>query len=117
MSGAIGYNAGLAAEDIVAARYAELGCGVSAQRWRGARGEIDLIVEDGDVTVFVEVKKSRDFASAAARLSNRQMQRIYASAEGYLASSPGGMNSNARFDVALVNGQGAVEILENAFGQ
>ena len=117
MSGAVGYLAGLSAENIVASQYMRNGFGLSAQRWRGAGGEIDLIMNDGDTTVFVEVKKSRDFATAAARLSQRQIQRLCSSAEDYLAKSPGGMNSNARFDVALVNGQGAVEILENAIGQ
>ncbi len=117
MSGKLGYLAGISAEDIVALQYVRRGFGVKAQRWRGMGGEIDLIVEDGDVTVFVEVKKSASFAAAAARVSDRQIRRIYTSAEGYLAASPRGMDSNARFDVALVDASGAVEILENAFGQ
>ena len=117
MTGRLGYLAGETAEDIVALQYARRGFDVKDRRWRGAGGEIDLIVQGGDVTVFVEVKKSRDFASAAARLSGRQMQRIYDSAGGYLSRSPQGLDTNARFDVALVDGTGAVEILENAFGQ
>jgi len=117
MSGSVCYHAGLAAEDIVARNYSDRGFVLKAARWRGQGGEIDLIVEDADTLVFVEVKKSRDFASAAARLSRRQMQRIYASADGYLGESERGLDSNARFDVALVDQGGAVEILENAFGQ
>ena len=117
MSGMTGYLAGISAEDIVAMQYVRQGYGVKAQRWRGMGGEIDLIVDDGEMIVFVEVKKSSDFAQAAAQLSERQMRRIYTSAEGYLATSPKGLDGHARFDVALVDGQGAVEILENAFGQ
>lgn len=117
MTGKSGYLAGAAAEDIVALQYARRGFDVKNRRWRGQGGEIDLIVEGDDVTVFVEVKKSRDFATAAAQLSGPQMQRIYDSAGGYLSRAPKGLDTNARFDVALVDGSGAVEILENAFGQ
>jgi len=117
MTGLVSYQAGLCAEDIVARQYGERGFDLRAKRWRGAAGEIDLIVEDDDTLVFIEVKKSRDFATAAARVSRRQMQRIYASADGYLGETDRGMNTNARFDVALVDQRGAVEILENAFGQ
>ena len=117
MSGVVGYLAGKCAEDIVAQRYQERGCDIAQRRWRGAGGEIDLIVRDADTTVFVEVKKSRDFATAAARLSERQMQRIYASAGGYLETAATGLDTEARFDVALVNAMGDVEILENVYMQ
>ncbi|MGR3662084.1 MAG: YraN family protein [Paracoccaceae bacterium] len=116
MSGAISYYAGLAAEDQVAAEYARRGHKTCERRWRGRGGEIDLIVEDGDGLVFVEVKRARDFARAAERVSRRQMQRIYDTAGEYLARMPMGLNTNARFDVALVDGTGRIEILENAFG-
>ena len=117
MTGRLGYLAGETAEDIVARHYARKGFDVKDRRWRGPGGEIDLIVQRDDLTVFVEVKKSRNFAAAAARLSSRQMQRLYDSAGGYLSRSPQGQDTNARFDVALVDGAGAVEIMENAFGQ
>ncbi|MGB5734927.1 MAG: YraN family protein, partial [Thiohalocapsa sp.] len=116
MSGLVSHCAGLAAEDIVLRDYRQRGYRVLAQRWRGQGGEIDLIFAFGDAVVFVEVKKARDIATAAARLSERQMQRLYNSAGGFLAGQPNGMNTEARFDVALVNGTGAFEILENAFG-
>lgn len=117
MSGSVSYHAGLCAEDQVAADYARRGHGTRGHRWRGKSGEIDLIAEDGDGLIFVEVKKSRDFARAAERLSRRQMQRIYASASEYLGQMPNGQLTAVRFDVALVNGSGAIQIIENAFGQ
>ncbi len=67
--------------------------------------------------VFVEVKKSQTFDSAAARISKRQIDRICASAAQYLAQEPGGQLTNVRFDAALVDATGAVQIVENAFGQ
>ena len=76
-----------------------------------------MILNDRGTTVFVEVKKSRDFGSAALRVSERQMRRIYASAAAYLANSPAGMDSESRFDIALVDSRGAVEIIENVYMQ
>jgi putative endonuclease len=114
MSGSTSYHAGLSAEDQVARHYASRGLSVAAHRWRGKGGEIDLITRDGDMIVFVEVKKSRSHARAAERLSQRQMQRLYDAAGEFLAGCPQGLATPARFDVALVDGVGRVHILENA---
>jgi len=116
MTGAVGYYAGLCAEDIVARDYQHGGYDLLEKRWRGQGGEIDLIFRKRDAIVFVEVKKSRNHAAAAARVTLRQMNRIYASAGGYLATCPMGQDTETRFDVALVDGIGAAEIIENAFG-
>jgi len=111
------YHAGLSAENRIAQDYESRGFVVARRRWRGSGGEIDLITRDDNGLVFVEVKKSRSIAGAAERLSRRQMARIYASAEQYLAGEPDGQLTNVRFDVALVDHAGAFEIIENAFGQ
>ena len=115
MSGTVGYHAGLAAEDIVANDYVRRDHIVAARRWRGQGGEIDLIARDGDTVVFIEVKKSRSFANAAARLGRRQMERIVASAGEFLADEPRGQLTDVRFDLAIVNGVGALNVIENAF--
>ena len=84
------------------------------RRWRGAGGEIDLIAEDGEGLIFIEVKKARSHAQAAERLSRRQIDRIHASAAEYLGRMPLGQLTDCRFDVALVDEGGRVEIIENA---
>ena len=117
MSGLTSYHAGLAAEGAVETHYARAGYVIAERRWRGAGGEIDLIVRDGDGFVFIEVKKSRNIAGAAERVSPRQMQRIYATATEYLAGAPNGQDTDARFDVALMDGMGKIQVIENAFGQ
>ena len=53
MSGSVSYHAGLAAEEIVAADYARRGLRLERRRWRGKRGEIDLILREEDRVVFV----------------------------------------------------------------
>ncbi|ARE39772.1 Endonuclease [Rhodovulum sp. P5] len=115
MSGTVSYHAGLSAEESVARHYQARGLTVAARRWRGKAGEIDLILRDGEGLIFVEVKKSRDFARAAERLTHRQMTRVMTAALEFVGGEPRGQLTDMRFDVALVNGQGAVEILENAF--
>lgn len=115
MTGTVGYHAGLAAEQIVARDYMRRSHQVAAQRWRGAAGEIDLILRDGDTVIFVEVKKSRSFARAATRLDRRQMDRICGSAAEFLAGEPRGQLTDVRFDLAMVDGTGAVRVIENAF--
>ncbi len=106
--------AGQAAEESVARFYEAAGGKILQQRWRGQAGEIDLIVSADDEIVFVEVKKSRDFARAAAALRPAQMARLRGAGEEYLGRLPNGLLTNARFDVALVDVHGAVKILENA---
>ncbi|MDH3262947.1 MAG: YraN family protein [Paracoccaceae bacterium] len=113
MSGIVSYHAGLAAEGAVAADYGRRGLPVVGQRWRGAVGEIDLIVRDGPAVIFVEVKRARDFARAAERLTRAQAERIWATATEFLAGEPRGQLTEARFDLALVDGVGRVRIIEN----
>ncbi len=115
MSGARSYHAGLAAEDQVALFYMRSGRPVTARRWRGSAGEIDLIARDGAEVIFIEVKQSATHAQAAEHLSGRQMGRIYGAASEFLAGEPAGQLTDVRFDVALVDGTGRIEIIENAF--
>lgn len=114
--GTMSYHAGIAAEGRIEQDYARRGFPLANRRWRGRCGEIDLIVRDGDGLIFVEVKKSRDFARAAERISAAQMRRITRSAEEYLATQPNGSLTDIRFDVALVNAHGETHVIENAFG-
>jgi len=110
------YQSGMSAEDQVARHYEDRGYSVAERRWMGGAGEIDLILRHGQTLVFVEVKKSRSLAMAAARVSQTQMQRIYASAGQFLDGEPAGQLTETRFDVALVDGAGQIEVIENAFG-
>lgn len=116
MGGAMAYHAGLAAEHQVAAHYQRAGRKIAAHRWRGRYGgEIDLIAREGDKVIFIEVKRAETHAWAVERLTRRQMQRISVSAEEFVARTPGCANMDMRFDVALVDAQGRIEILENAY--
>ena len=116
LRGQMAYHAGEAAEQRIAQEYERRGFVVACRRWRGGGGEVDLITRNKDGLVFVEVKQGRTLARAAERITRRQMERIYASASQFLENEPLGQLTNVRFDVALVDGQGQYEILENAYG-
>ncbi|MEI6100022.1 MAG: YraN family protein [Alphaproteobacteria bacterium] len=115
MTGSVSYHAGRCAEEQVAQIYQRSGCPVVARRWRGLSGEIDLIARDGLQLIFIEVKQSKTHALAAEHLCEQQMQRICLAASEYLGGEPNGLNTLSRFDVALVDGSGRIEILQNAF--
>lgn len=113
MSGIASYHVGLAAEGSVATDYARRGHAIAGRRWRGSGGEIDLIARDGDGLIFVEVKRARDFARAAERLTRHQIARIWGAATEFLAGEPRGQLTPVRLDLALVDGAGRLRIIEN----
>ncbi len=106
---------GRMAEEAVLRLYLQRGAQIMATRWRGQGAEIDLIVQDGPDLVFVEVKASRSHADAALHLLPAQMRRITQAALEYCDRN--GIGEVAmRFDVALVDATGRVELIPNAFG-
>jgi putative endonuclease len=112
--GRTNHLAGLAAEAQVADHFLRAGLPVRERRWRGPGGEIDLICGDEAGLVFVEVKKGRDHDGALARVTLRQLDRIRASAEAYVAAMPRGSLTDMRIDLALVDAAGRIAIIENA---
>lgn len=113
--GATAYQAGLAAEAMVERLYSGSGRPVCARRWRGISGEIDLIARDGAEVIFIEVKQSKTHAMAAEHITQRQVERIFGAAAEFVGGEPAGQLTPVRFDLALVDGQGRIEIMENAF--
>jgi putative endonuclease len=114
LRGARSFRAGQAAEAGVARHYAGRGMTIAAQRWRGGGGEIDLIARDGETVVFIEVKQARSHAEAAERLGSSQVRRIVQAATIFCDGEPKGQFTEVRFDLALVDGQGRIDVIENA---
>ena len=82
-------------------------------------GEIDLVMDDGGVIVFVEVRhRSRDgHGGAAYSLDGAKCARVRSAAAAWLASRRL-HESPVRFDAALVTGsreQARVSLLRDAF--
>ncbi|MDQ7777907.1 YraN family protein [Paracoccus aminovorans] len=114
--GTVACSGGRMAEDSVAREYGMRGYDLIAERWRGQGGEIDLILcKDGEY-VFVEVKKASFHHWAAERIGRRQIMRICNAAMEFCGRLSTGLLTPMRFDAALVDQFGRVEIHENAFG-
>jgi len=114
--GVAAFASGRMGEDSVCRDYLERGYALIASRWRGHQGEIDLILQREQEFVFVEVKTSSQFGSAAERIDRRQMDRICHAAMEFCGGLATGLLTLMRFDAAFVDRIGRVEIVENAFG-
>jgi putative endonuclease len=89
-----------------------------ARRVKTKVGEIDLIVAQGDVTAFVEVKARVRLDDAAASLTRRQAKRIRDAAMIWLAREGSDRsNGDCRFDIVLVSPYDEPVHIENAFGE
>ena len=113
--GLANYHAGHAAEASVARHYEDRGIQICARNWRGIAGEVDLVGRDGDVVIFVEVKQSRTLDLAASHVTPGQIARIFSTVEEFVAGEPKGQLTDVRIDLALVDGQGRIDVIENAF--
>lgn len=87
-------------EALAVAHFKARGCKILAQNYRVGRGEIDLIVKDGQFIVFVEVKTRRSLKfglpqEAVTRQKQKQISKI---ALGYLQAK-NLWDAPCRFDV------------------
>ncbi|MBV8042302.1 YraN family protein [Pluralibacter sp.] len=86
-------------------------------RTRG--GEIDLIMKDGAITVFVEVRyrASACYGGAAASVTRSKQIKLLHTARLWLARHNGSFETvDCRFDVVAFTG-GRIEWFKNAFGE
>ena len=69
-------------------------------------GEIDLIMSDGGVLVFVEVKRRRSasFMDPAESVDTHKQRRLAMAAGKFLATHPHYGRQPARFDVVTITG-------------
>lgn len=110
-------RAGVEAEDLALAYLQRRGLRLKARNYACRLGEIDLVLADGATVVFVEVRQRshRGFGGAAESITARKRARLIATARHFLArqrSLP-----PCRFDAVLVDGDGHVEWIRDAFGE
>ncbi len=82
-------------------------------------GEIDLIMRDGTILVFIEVRMRANeiFGGAAASITSAKQAKLLRTARHYLSE----LNSEppCRFDALLLSGTNGqkIEWIKNAFGE
>lgn len=106
---------GAAAEDQVAAKYRSSGFTIQDQRFRSSQGEIDVIASHNDKLYFVEVKRADSHDAAVARITPSKIARLRKTALSYLSKMDLPLNTDMRFDAALVNKTGTIRVIPNAF--
>ena len=103
-------STGGAQAEVLAAEYLQgRGLRLLQRNYRCRLGEIDLVMADGPVLVFVEVRLRRnaDFGGAAASITAAKRQRILRAARHYLSGRP---EPACRFDVVLLDALAAERI-------
>jgi putative endonuclease len=106
---------GASAEAAVADALAADGWTVLARNWRGAGGEIDIVVERDGRLRFVEVKARTgpDDLAGLEAIGEHKQRRLRAAAEAFLSSYRSPFDE-ACFLVAWVEG-GTIEWIDDAF--
>ena len=99
-------RSGRRAEDLARHHLQQAGLRLLQRNFRCSRGEIDLVMRDGDSLVFVEVRyRRRDrCGSGAESVDRRKQARIVACARYFLLCHPRLAERPARFDVVAVSG-------------
>ncbi len=93
------------------------GCTLLARNWHCAFGEIDLIVKNGNMILFVEVKyrKNARFGGAVYSITPSKLLKLQRSVEYYLQQH-GLMHAPCRLDAVLIQGSDAPLWVQNITG-
>jgi len=110
---------GRRAEDLAADLLRSNGAVVLDRNYRTPRGELDLVVREGEAIVFVEVRARRSsaFGSPAETVGPRKQERIRRAARAWL-SAHALEDAPVRFDLVTFTGARLeqVEVFRDAFG-
>lgn len=103
--------------ELLAAQYLQHhGLKLLESNYRCRFGEIDLIMRDSDVLVFIEVRLRNNarFGGAAASITPQKQQKLIRTAEHYLQANG---NQACRFDAILLDdlSSSSMQWLRNAF--
>lgn len=95
-----------------------LGYELLAENYTLPGGEIDLVMRDGEQTVFVEVKqrRGRGYGAPGEMVDRRKLSRLRRTATLYLLKTFGRDDLPARFDAVLVEGERDRHQLEHLMG-
>lgn len=108
-------------EEMAQAYLINAGLKVVATNYFYQGGEIDLIMKDADILVFVEVRyrQNEDYGGAVASITKKKQLKIVKTAKIYLQEKKLWDKVFCRFDVVVVqdnNGKRTMHWLKGAFG-
>lgn len=108
---------GIEAEARAEAHLVRQGLKPLARNWRARGGELDLVMREQEVLVFVEVRAraSTAFGGAAGSVTATKQRRVVLAARQFLAAHPQHAEREARFDVVSIEAGGQLHWLKAAF--
>jgi putative endonuclease len=104
--GATRKSAGREAEAHALQYLLQQGLQLITQNWSCKRGELDLVMLDGDTVVFVEVRYRRhaSFGGAMESVDVRKQEKLALAAQSFLQAESKWADAPCRFDVVAING-------------
>ena len=113
---------GESAEAAALAYLQQQGLTLLTNNYRIRQGEIDLIMLEGEVIVFVEVRARRNsqFIQAVETIDKHKQQRLLLTSQHFLQTRRDLQKRNCRFDVIAINGavsNNNINWIKNAFTQ
>ena len=96
------YAKGVYAEQLALEFFQKKGFICLQRRFKTSVGEIDLVMAEKELLVFVEVKYRKVFSKGLHALQPEQAKRLWACAEVFLGQSPSSWQ-HIRFDLIAVN--------------
>lgn len=113
-------NLGKRGEEIAKKYFESLGYRLLAENYRFERAETDLVFTDEQkrLLVFVEVKTrtNKKFGEPEESITEKKVEQLIKSAQGFVMTYPDYEEYEKRFDVAsimIVNGKEELKHLEN----
>lgn len=102
---------GKKAEEIAFTFLKEKGLKPLERNYHTHRGEIDLIMQDKDITVFIEVRarSSNSFLEAIETIDQKKQSNIIYASEHYLQARRRTNKDICRFDVVTLTGKPGAE--------
>ncbi|MGD9696928.1 MAG: YraN family protein [Thermoleophilia bacterium] len=97
-----GHEAGRAGERAAGRHMIRRGWRIEAAGWRGAGGELDLVVSRGSVVAVCEVKTRADPEALREPVTAAQRARIARAAEAFMAGRPDLAGRELRLDLITV---------------
>jgi putative endonuclease len=90
------------------------------KNFRSAFGEIDLIMQDENILLFIEVRyrSNNHFHTALESINRKKCERIIATSHQYLSENRSASQLDCRFDVVALSGPQetpTIEWIKNAF--
>jgi len=104
-------------EDIALAHLERAGLALIARNYTCRYGEIDLVMRDRDVIVFVEVRyrSAGRFGDGVDSITASKRTKLVRAAGAFLAEHPRLAAAACRFDVLAIGDASAIDWRQNAF--